>query len=116
VLAALRAFNRPRKVLGLPLLEARVGLATGDVCFGNVGTHRKVDFTAVGPTTNLAARLQGEALPGEAVCVPWATYKAVKDEVEVKASEGRMVRPKNMEDTRVWDVVGWRAEGVNAHA
>lgn len=111
VLVALRAFNRPRKVLGLPLLEARVGLATGDVCFGNVGTHRKVDFTAVGPTTNLASRLQGEAIAGEAVCVPWARYKAVKDEVEVKDAEGRMAKPKNMEDTRVWDIVGWRAAG-----
>jgi class 3 adenylate cyclase len=111
VLGALRAFNRPRRVLALPLLEARIGLATGDVCFGNVGTHRKVDFTAVGPTTNLAARLQGEAIPGEAVCVSEATWKAVKDEVEVKKADGRVAKPKNMDEVRVWDVIGW-CEGM----
>jgi class 3 adenylate cyclase len=108
VLDALRAFNRPRRVLALALLEARIGLATGDVCFGNVGTHRKVDFTAVGPTTNLASRLQGEAIPGEAVCVSEATYKAVKGEVEVKEQAGRVAKPKNMDEVRVWDVVGRR--------
>jgi hypothetical protein len=51
VLEALQAFSPPRRML----LETWMGLATGDVCFSNVGTHRKVDFTGVGPTRNPAS-------------------------------------------------------------
>jgi class 3 adenylate cyclase len=107
LLAALERFNRPRRVLGLPPLEARVGVSTGDVFFGNVGTHRKVDFTAFGPTTNLAARLLGEAQPGS-VCVSEETYKRVRDEVEVREPAGREAELKNVGRHRFWDVVGRR--------
>lgn len=108
VLRALKAFNRPRRVLGEPLLLARIGVATGDVCFGNVGTHHKVDFTAVGPTTNLAARLQAEADAGEAVCVSEETYRSVEDVVQVKDPVGRLLSLKNMGEKRAWDVLALR--------
>ncbi len=101
----LTAFNRPRRVLGLPLLEPRIGVATGDVYLANVGTHRKIDFTAIGPTTNLAARLQAEALPAS-VCVPEATYARIRDQFTVANEEGRLTHPKGMGEVRVWDVVG----------
>ena len=45
---------------------------------GNVGTYDKMDFTALGTTVNLAARLQTEAEPGWP-CVCPATYEAVRD-------------------------------------
>jgi tetratricopeptide (TPR) repeat protein len=35
----LQAFNRPRQVLQMPLLRARIGISTGGVVFGNVGTY-----------------------------------------------------------------------------
>ncbi len=44
-----------------------------------------------------------------AVCLSDATYKMMKDEVEVKDAAGRLVKPKNTEEVRVWDVIGWRA-------
>src|SRR4051812_4468257 len=81
LLAALEAFNRPRRLLDLPELQARIGVSTGEVVFGNIGTYRKIDFTAVGPTTNRAARLQGEAIPG-AVCASQETYERIKDEFD----------------------------------
>lgn len=104
----LTAFNRPRRVLGLPPLQPRIGAATGDVHLANVGTHRKIDFTAVGPTTNLAARLQGEAMPAS-VCVPEPTYTRIRSEFAVASEDGRLTHPKGMGEVRVWDVVGRRA-------
>jgi adenylate cyclase len=44
---------------GLPELDIGIGLNTADVIFGNVGTGKKVDFTAIGDGVNLAARLEG---------------------------------------------------------
>lgn len=45
-------------------LHARVGINTGPVVVGNVGNDLKMDYTAIGDTTNLAARLEALAEPG----------------------------------------------------
>lgn len=45
----------------------RVGINTGPAIVGNVGTAEQRSFTAIGDTTNLAARLQTHAEPGQVV-------------------------------------------------
>ncbi|HEX2303585.1 MAG TPA: adenylate/guanylate cyclase domain-containing protein [Gaiella sp.] len=45
----------------------RAGLATGTAAVGHVGTAEQRSFAAIGDTTNLAARLQALARPGQAV-------------------------------------------------
>ncbi|MCW5659059.1 MAG: AAA family ATPase [Burkholderiaceae bacterium] len=51
---------------GQPLgeLQLRMGLNTGTVVVGKIGDNLRMDYTAIGDTTNLAARLQGHAQPG----------------------------------------------------
>jgi adenylate cyclase len=44
-----------------------VGVNTGPALVGNIGAEQMRTFTAIGDTTNLAARLQGLAGPGEVV-------------------------------------------------
>jgi len=58
-------------------LSVRVGIHTGPVVVGAVGNDFKMDYTATGDTTNLAARLQSHAAPG-AVLVSEATYRLVR--------------------------------------
>ena len=45
----------------------RVGIDTGSAVVGNVGSHTQRSFTAIGDTTNLAARVQAVAEPGQVV-------------------------------------------------
>ncbi len=105
--AALKEFNRPREVFGLPPLLARVGVSTGEVVLGNVGTYDKMDFTALGTVVNLAARLQTEAEPGSP-CVCPATHEAVCDRFRFAEGNPRRVTLKGLAEWEVWDVLGRR--------
>ena len=60
--------GRVRRARGEPLaLTTRAGVASGTVVLGLVGSLAKFEHLAIGRTTNLAARLQGQARPGEVV-------------------------------------------------
>ena len=64
VLAALRMeqalteFNREQKDAWLPQIIVGIGIATGDVVAGNVGSETKLEYTVIGDAVNVASRLQ----------------------------------------------------------
>lgn len=76
--AALEEFNRQEQSNNHGLqLRARVGIHTGPVVVGTVGNDLKMDYTAIGDTTNLAARLESVATPGT-ILASEATYRLVR--------------------------------------
>ena len=62
LVAVAEAFNRPRAVLGLRQVPVRIGIATGSVSIGNVGTYRRMDFTAIGRSVAEAQKRAYEAV------------------------------------------------------
>jgi class 3 adenylate cyclase len=61
--------TKVRKILESGVdLSLRAGVASGTVVLGSLGTLFKTEFAAIGTTTNLAARLQAKAEPGEVMC------------------------------------------------
>ena len=57
--------NAQRKKDGEIVLEIGIGLATGVAVLGSIGSHDRMDYTAIGDTVNLASRLCGLAAPNQ---------------------------------------------------
>ncbi|MFL6231943.1 MAG: adenylate/guanylate cyclase domain-containing protein [Thermoanaerobaculia bacterium] len=68
--AGLAAWNARRAAEGLPGFKARVALNSGPVVVGDIGSARRVDYTVLGNTVNVASRLEGVSPPGEIVIGP----------------------------------------------
>jgi class 3 adenylate cyclase len=89
--------------------KLRIGLNSGPVIVGSIGDDLRMDYTAVGDTTNLAHRMQDMANPGS-VLVSGHTHRLMREffefeslgKVEVKGKEApqeafRLIRPTEVE-------------------
>jgi class 3 adenylate cyclase/tetratricopeptide (TPR) repeat protein len=73
---ALREYGQELQAERGLLLQMRIGINTGPVVVAKIGDDLRMDYTAVGDTTNLAARLQQLARPGS-VIISEATHRLV---------------------------------------
>jgi adenylate cyclase len=88
-------------------LLAGIGINSGAVIAGNVGSERRTDYTVIGNEVNLAQRFEANAGPGQ-VLITGATYERVKEFIEVR-DLGRL-RVAGMQDgVMAYDVLRWRA-------
>jgi class 3 adenylate cyclase/tetratricopeptide (TPR) repeat protein len=71
-----------RRTEGVPI-QIRVGLNSGEVVVRSIGSDLKMDYTAVGQTTHLAARMEQSAMPGSILITP-NTLRLSEGYVQVK--------------------------------
>jgi adenylate cyclase len=77
---AMAEVNRRNAVAGLPSVEMGVGINTGEVVVGNIGSERRTKYGVVGHHVNLASRIESYTLGGQ-VLVSEATFKDAGDDV-----------------------------------
>src|SRR5688572_31388151 len=83
--------------------QVRQGLNTGLVVVGSIGSDLRMDYTAVGDTTNVAARLQQGGEPGR-ITISEATYRLVRGYFETRPL-GELHLKGKAESIAAWEVV-----------
>jgi class 3 adenylate cyclase/tetratricopeptide (TPR) repeat protein len=90
-------------------VPVRIGINTGFVVVGSIGEKLPIDFTAVGDTTVVAARLEQAAAPNT-ILISESTREAVGDFVELEAVGGMQLKGKSH------PVNAFRLLGVRHHS
>jgi len=91
-------------------LSMRIGINTGKVLAGYVGTGDREDFTVMGDAVNLASRLE-HACPVGSILVSYDTYRMTRGLFRVKQLDPIQVKGKK-EPVRVVEVLGRRPGGI----
>lgn len=87
----LQRVNAQRIQRGEPAAQLRIGLNSGDMLAGLMGSSQRMEYTVVGDAVNLASRLCNEARPGEIV-VSAPLYRALKGRSGLRAANPRRIR------------------------
>jgi class 3 adenylate cyclase len=82
---ALQAFNEEKLQEGDPPLEMGIGIETGPVVMGNIGSETRMKYSVIGATVNIASRLESQTTGGQIV-IGETTYNLVKDLIKTDPS------------------------------
>lgn len=99
---ALASLSKGKK--GGVRFSVRIGINTGAVVAGNIGSPRRMDYTVIGDAVNVAQRLESIAKPGQ-ILIGGATYEKVKGNFLLSEIGRQRVKGKDKE-VIVYEVLG----------
>ncbi|HZC80660.1 MAG TPA: adenylate/guanylate cyclase domain-containing protein [Nitrospiraceae bacterium] len=95
---------------GLPTINIRMGLASGDVTVGNIGSEFSKGYTVIGDPANLASRLETvNKQYGTHILISEETWKIAKDSIEARELDSIRVAGKS-EPVRVYELLGRKGQ------
>jgi adenylate cyclase len=104
------ALNERRQREGKEPIGIGIGVSAGEAVAGTVGTEDRMEYTVVGDSVNLAARLQASAGVGQ-ILISERTWQHVRDVVEARPLGPLRVKGKE-EEVNVYEVLRLRDPGT----
>ena len=106
-------FNQQQQRQGLPTIQIGIGINSDDVITGNIGSSKRMEFTAIGDGVNLTSRIESATkFYGCSIIISENTYALCKDTVWVRELDYVCVRGKQ-QPVHVYEVLGLRSQPLS---
>ncbi len=92
----LQRFNVTRSNKGLSTINIGIGISSGEVLAGNIGSEKRMEYTVIGDTVNLASRLESltKDFPHK-ILLSESVYEEVKNDFDLEYLDEVLVKGKN---------------------
>lgn len=115
MMESLDAFNKEIEKEGIPAFGMGLGINTGTVVVGNMGSSQRFDYTCLGDSVNLASRLEGQSKPyGVKIVLGTDTAEQVKDEYDTVELDCIAVKGKK-EGVKIFTLSTYQPDHYKLH-
>lgn len=106
----LKAFNTKRFMEEQPQIRIGIGVSSGEVVSGNIGSHKRMDYTVIGDGVNLSSRLESVTKEyGCDIIISEFTYNHCRDRIWVRELDKIRVKGKN-EAVSIYELISDRQD------
>ena len=110
--ALVAKINGTRDIGGLPPIAIGIGVHTDEVILGNIGSRKRLQYTAIGDGVNTCSRIESlNKELGTTLLVTEATYELIKGGFECRPAQKAAIRGKS-EPIMCYEVLSERAQAV----
>ena len=105
---AILCVNKKLELLGFPNLQMGIGINTGEVVVGNIGSEKRCKYTAIGSPVNLTFRIESYTVGGQ-ILISESTLQEVESIVRIEGQ--KEVKPKGVKQPfLIYEVAGIAGE------